>query len=175
MSSTSPPRPVGYIEDTDSRAEENGAFDAAVGDAVGVVESEDFVAPFEEGAGEFGELDHGVLVVEVEERSEGLVGFVGVGCEVDAVEMLEHSPCHLEFGSTRKETSQGLDPVIGQLVETGELEVAGPEDDRFEGGSGPDRCDALEATSDFDHSCCEPSRHMKPVEDVGGVSEVALD
>ena len=64
---------------------QTSAFDPSVGCSVGVVEGEDLVAPFEEGFGEFLELEEGMVAVGVEERSERLVGFVCVRCEVDAV------------------------------------------------------------------------------------------
>lgn len=51
-----------------------GAFDAAVGYAVGVVEGEDLVSPLEQRLFEPVELDQGRLLPDVEEGSERLVG-----------------------------------------------------------------------------------------------------
>jgi hypothetical protein len=113
-----------------------------------------------------------VFLPDVDERSERLVGFVVVFGEVDAVEVLEHPPGRFQLGPAGQDPSEGFDPVVGEVVEAGELEVPGPEDVGFEGGSGPLGADALDTAADLDHPGGEPAGDVEPVEDVGGVTEM---
>lgn len=73
------------------------------------MEAEDLVAPFELGLGQSCELGERVVGVYVEECSERLIRLVVSGCEVDAVEVLEHPPPLARFG---------LNPCAGNRVST---------------------------------------------------------
>ncbi len=70
----------------------------------------------------------------------------------------------------RRVPCRRFDPMVGEMVAAGELEVAGSEHFGFEGGMGAMRADPLDSTTDFDHPGGEPSGHMETVEDVGGMT-----
>lgn len=79
----------------------------------------------------------------------------------DAVEVLEHPPGCFQLRAAGLNRSEGGYPVVAEVVEAGELEVAAAEDLGFEYGSGSCWADALEATGDFDHPRCEPAGDME--------------
>lgn len=115
--------------------------------SVGVVEGEDLISPFEKCFGELFELEEWMVLVDLDEGSEGLVGLFGLFCEVDALEVLQHPPGRFQFGPAGALRPEGFDPVVYEMVEPGELEVAAAEHFGFEGGSRPVRADPLDASS----------------------------
>lgn len=88
----------------------------AVCDAVGVVEGEDLVSHSNNVSVCLSNSRRGCwwLVVGGDERAERLVGFIRVGGEVDAVEVLEHPPARSQFGPDLEHLAECLDPVGGE-------------------------------------------------------------
>ncbi len=74
------------------------ALDPAVGGSIGVVEGEDLISTFEEGPHQRLVFEEGMVLIDLDEGAESLVGLVAVSGEVDAVQVLEHPPCCFEFG-----------------------------------------------------------------------------
>ena len=139
------------------------------------MEGEDLVSPLEEGFDQPVELDERGVLPDVDEGGERLVGFLGVCCEVDAVEVLEHPPGCFQFGTAGQDPSERFDPFVGELIEAGELQKPGSEHIRLVGGSAAVGADALDPPTNFDHPCCEPSGDVEPVEDVGCMTQMGAD
>lgn len=138
--------------------------------------SEDLVSPVEEGSDDLFELGEGVVLVGGDELTERLVGGLFVSCGgVDAVEMLVEPP---GVGKLRMAPEDPLQPLPLLRVEpvfSPQLQVAGPEHLGSKGRSGAVGSNPLDSSSHFDQSGGEPVRHMKPVDHVGGVTQVLTD
>ena len=140
------------------------AFQAAVGDPVGIVKGEDLVSPVDERSYDLLEFGQGPVGVGGDELTEGLVGLLLSLGQIDAVQVLVEDPGVGKLGMGPQDL---LEPAAGFLIEPvfpAQDQVAGSEHLRVEGGPGTLVADPLDPPPHLDQSRGEPAGDVGPRE-----------
>ncbi len=135
-----------------------GSFDSAVGWPAGVVPVEDLVAPGDDGVDDVVKLDELAGGVEVGEPIERLEGAVAVIGEVEAVQILQGPPGHVESRVFGEEFVEAGPVGVVEVIAALQQQEPGPEHSGIERGLHTLGLAALQVPAHCGEAFGEPGR-----------------